>query len=136
MFGIEAFHCIYIYDNGQLSRLGPPTIDVSPGRTVVALIGQRVMLECTAQGDPTPGVYWVEPMRRRRGDVEPDAVDYSPTPGSAVVDIASVDREDEGTYRCVASNTGGTSEVLVQLSGIYSVSSLCCLCWIEIILTS
>lgn len=96
--------------------LGPPSIDVSPGRTVVALIGQRVLLECTAEGDPTPGVYWIEPARSRRGDVEPDSA-YVATPGSAVVDIASVEREDQGTYRCVASNTGGTSEVLVQLSG-------------------
>lgn len=61
---------------------------------------------------------WIEPVRRRRGDVEPEP-DFTleSTLGSAVVDIASVDREDEGTYRCVATNTGGTTEVLVQLTG-------------------
>lgn len=95
---------------------GPPSIDVSPGRTVVAIVGQRVTLECTAQGDPTPGVYWIEPVRRRRGDVEPES-EFVSTPGAAVVDIQSVEREDEGTYRCVATNDGGTSEVSVQLSG-------------------
>ncbi|XP_060586623.1 basement membrane-specific heparan sulfate proteoglycan core protein-like isoform X4 [Ruditapes philippinarum] len=97
---------------------GPPTITIQPSKTVYALIGQRVTLECTADGDPIPSVYWIEPVRRGRGDV-PLEVDPS-TPersfaGTAIVDIASVERDDQGTYTCVASNTGGRTEDRVQL---------------------
>jgi hypothetical protein len=101
--------------------LGPPTITIQPSKTVYALIGQRVTLECTADGDPIPSVYWIEPVRRGRGDV-PLEVDPS-TPersfaGTAIVDIASVERDDQGTYTCVASNTGGRTEDRVQLVGM------------------
>ena len=97
---------------------GPPTITLQPSQTVYALIGERVTLECTAQGEPTPQVYWVEPETVRRGDLPPDVEPYYPTSdGSAILDIASVSRGDQGNYRCVASNTGGTAEETVQLIG-------------------
>lgn len=106
---------------------GPPTITLQPSQTVYALIGQRVTLECTADGDPVPSVYWIEPVRRSRGDVplEPDTYEGSAEYGSAIVDIASVEREDQGTYTCVASNRGGRTEERVQLVGMLNLFFMC-----------
>ena len=90
-----------------------------------ALIGKRVTLECIAEGDPTPSVYWIEPSQPRRGDLAPDGLGYDVYEGSAVLDIASVGREDQGYYTCVATNSGGRTEDSLQLIGIL-LRTLCC----------
>ena len=92
-----------------------------------AIIGQRITLECTADGDPIPGVRWIQPARRGRGDV-PLEVDPITSEreyvGTAIVDIESVKREDQGRYTCVASNTGGRTEDTVLLVGTNNVPYL------------
>ncbi|XP_052760298.1 basement membrane-specific heparan sulfate proteoglycan core protein-like isoform X2 [Mya arenaria] len=98
---------------------GPPTINIQPSKIIYAIIGQRVRLECSADGDPIPSVYWIEPSRSARGDVPVDeSYDFSvaATPGSAVVDIGSFQRSDAGTYVCVAKNSGGQTQDRVQVS--------------------
>ena len=103
-------HCWFV--------LGPPSITLQPSQTVYALIGQRVTLECIAEGDPTPSVYWIEPSQPRRGDLAPDGLAYDVYEGSAILDIANVGREDQGYYTCVATNTGGRTEDSLQLIGM------------------
>ena len=98
--------------------VGPPSITLQPSKQVYALIGKRVTLECIAEGDPTPSVYWIEPSQPRRGDLAPDGLGYDVYEGSAVLDIASVGREDQGYYTCVATNSGGRTEDSLQLIGI------------------
>ena len=97
--------------------IGPPSITLQPSQTVYALVGQRVSLECTAEGDPTPSVYWIEPSEPRRGDLAPDGLGYDVYEGSAILDITNVGREDQGYYTCVATNSGGRTEDSLQLIG-------------------
>ena len=57
---------------------GLPVINIQPSRTVYAITGQRVTLKCSAEGDPTPTVYWIEPSRPCCGD--------TPVESSIVID--------------------------------------------------
>ncbi|XP_046397627.1 basement membrane-specific heparan sulfate proteoglycan core protein-like isoform X3 [Ischnura elegans] len=70
--------------------------------------GQRVRMECTADGDPTPTVSW---NRLQSG------YPYSPgeTKESAVFEITQASPSDSGTYTCEARNVLGTTQERVQL---------------------
>lgn len=89
-----------------------PTITISPGSNPVrAKIGQRLRLECRAQGDPAPTVSW----RRLRTGFLYDNIESKETQQIAVYDISRVTQTDEGTYSCTARNEAGLTEERVQV---------------------
>ena len=59
--------------------------------------GQRQTLECTASGNPKPTITWYKDNVKLTLN-DPSKTDYI---------ISSAQRKDQGTYRCVASVTGG-----------------------------
>ncbi|XP_043475593.1 lachesin-like [Leptopilina heterotoma] len=75
----------------------PPVINDNSTRSLVVSEGQTVQLECYADGYPTPRIFW-----RRENNVD------LPTGGTVyhgnILKIASVCKEDRGTYYCVAEN--------------------------------
>ncbi|XP_066985998.1 basement membrane-specific heparan sulfate proteoglycan core protein [Macrobrachium rosenbergii] len=74
-------------------------------------VGQRVRLECSAQGDPAPTVSW----QKLQHNFPANIPSQSALPTVAVYEIASATRADEGTYQCSARNAAGTSEERLQL---------------------
>ncbi|XP_064610527.1 LOW QUALITY PROTEIN: basement membrane-specific heparan sulfate proteoglycan core protein-like [Liolophura sinensis] len=92
---------------------GPPRIRVSPGNVVRVREGDSVRIECTAEGDPTPSVYWHE--RRETFPVAAGADAIPRQLGSAVLALNQVTRRDAGTFTCIAENTGGRVDQRIQL---------------------
>ena len=91
-----------------------PVVSVTPsGSPIKAKVGQRLRLECRAQGDPAPSVSW----RRLRTGFLYDAIDASnkETQQVAVYDINRVTQADEGTYSCTARNEAGLTEERLQI---------------------
>ncbi|XP_060073482.1 basement membrane-specific heparan sulfate proteoglycan core protein-like [Ylistrum balloti] len=122
--GAEAgeYVCTATNDMGSVSATavliiqGPPRIIIQPDRTIYAVVGQRVTVECIGQGDPTPSVYWRYHSAPQRGDIpqEPD-YDALATPGSATLTLENVRTSNTGNYVCVARNTAGTTQETVQI---------------------
>ncbi|XP_067659130.1 basement membrane-specific heparan sulfate proteoglycan core protein-like isoform X2 [Haliotis asinina] len=94
---------------------GPPKISILPSRKVTSLEGERVTLECTGEGEPTPNVFWRSDARRR-SDVLPEA-SYEDE-GSARLIFDSVAKSDAGRYVCIATNERGRDEASVDLEVI------------------
>ncbi|VDI13303.1 heparan sulfate proteoglycan 2 (perlecan) [Mytilus galloprovincialis] len=93
---------------------GPPRIVISPSKKVFAVIGQRVSLECTGEGDPIPRVQWKYERAQDSGDV-PKPVEGALSQGSATLTLNAVSRSDSGNYYCTANNVAGSVTETVQL---------------------
>ncbi|XP_034337833.2 basement membrane-specific heparan sulfate proteoglycan core protein isoform X5 [Magallana gigas] len=91
---------------------GPPRVIIQPSRTVYAVVGQRITLECIGQGSPTPSVYWRYDSAPNRGDLP---INLPQGAGSATLTIESVANTDSGNYVCVATNNVGTTENTAQI---------------------
>ncbi|XP_069115040.1 basement membrane-specific heparan sulfate proteoglycan core protein-like isoform X2 [Argopecten irradians] len=122
--GSEAgeYICTATNDMGSVSGTavliiqGPPRIVIQPDRTIYAVVGQRVTVECIGQGDPSPSVYWRYNTAPQRGDI-PQEPDYEAlaTIGSATLTLENVATTNTGNYVCVARNSAGTSQETVQI---------------------
>lgn len=74
--------------------------------------GHDVILECRAEGHPTPTVQW----HRQLASGQPDILSIARSAVSfAKLEIASVQTSDEGLYTCRASNEAGSHEEYLQL---------------------
>ncbi|XP_056009495.1 basement membrane-specific heparan sulfate proteoglycan core protein-like isoform X3 [Ostrea edulis] len=105
----------FISASATLLIAGPPRVVIQPSRTVYAVIGQRISLECVAQGVPTPSVYWRYESSPDRGDLPVSSVDSALKTGSATLTIESVSNVDTGNYVCVATNDAGSVEETAQI---------------------
>ncbi|XP_062367996.1 neuronal-glial cell adhesion molecule-like [Cinclus cinclus] len=91
--------------NSVQSRRPRLVVPRDPQPTHVALRGETLVLECIAEGLPTPWVSW----RRLNGPLPP---------GRAVLDnfnktlrLRSVSEADDGEYECTAQNGHGTARL-------------------------
>ncbi|CAH2101740.1 unnamed protein product [Euphydryas editha] len=84
----------------ELQVRRPPIISDNSTRSIVASEGESAQMECYAGGFPSPKISW----RRENNAI-------LPTGGSIyrgnILKIASVHKEDRGTYYCVAENGVG-----------------------------
>ncbi|OWR48771.1 lachesin [Danaus plexippus plexippus] len=84
----------------ELQVRRPPIISDNSTRSIVASEGESAKMECYAGGFPVPKISW----RRENNAI-------LPTGGSIyrgnILNIASVHKEDRGTYYCVAENGVG-----------------------------
>ncbi|KAL7669549.1 hypothetical protein ACOME3_010201 [Neoechinorhynchus agilis] len=82
-------------------------------RTRMIQSGTPVKLFCTVKANPVPKISWY----KGRSEIGPDddrfAISFQN--GVATLDIASVDVDDAGSYRCSAQNKLGTCETTCQL---------------------
>ncbi|XP_016071256.1 PREDICTED: contactin-2 isoform X1 [Miniopterus natalensis] len=83
-------------------RLFAPSIKARFPAETYALVGQQVILECFAFGNPVPRIKW----RKVDGSLSPQWATAEPT-----LQIPSISFEDEGTYECEAENSKGRDSV-------------------------
>lgn len=91
-----------------------PVVTISPSGAngpIRVKEGQRVRLECRAQGDPAPSVSW----RRLRTGFLFDSIDAKETQQVAIYDITRITQSDEGTYSCTGRNEAGLTEERIQI---------------------
>ncbi|KAM6177271.1 neural cell adhesion molecule L1-like protein [Erethizon dorsatum] len=111
-------------------RLLLPPPEIGSVSTVVILKGETLMLECFAEGLPTPEVEW----NKLGGDL-PKRSETKENHGN-MLKIENISYRDKGNYRCTASNFLGTAshdfQVVVEEpphwtkkpeSGVYSTGS-------------
>ncbi|KAK9737087.1 Laminin EGF domain [Popillia japonica] len=90
----------------------PPRIVLSHSTPLLIQQGHDVILECRAEGHPTPTVQW----HRQLASGQPDILSIARSAVSfAKLEIASVQTSDEGLYTCRASNEAGSHEEYLQL---------------------
>lgn len=95
----------------------PPIIHVTPEQTELTITeGDELKLECTAVGLPSPTVTWKTPIQVDAASQLPGFfVPYSRTQVQAVVHKYNVNRGDEGTYICQATNDAGSDEKYIYV---------------------
>ncbi|XP_028923525.1 neural cell adhesion molecule L1 isoform X1 [Ornithorhynchus anatinus] len=75
-----------------------------PSTRLVALRGQKLALECIAEGLPTPSITWSRPSAQlQKGRVTFE--NFNKT-----LWLEKVEEEDDGEYRCLAKNTQGSTQ--------------------------
>ncbi|KAG9270615.1 hemicentin-2-like [Astyanax mexicanus] len=77
-----------------------PKIQAVPA-SLKAVIGQAVVLQCSAQGEPLPQLSWFHNGR--------------PIGSERTFVIPTVQHSDSGTYSCVAKNSAGEDKIHTQL---------------------
>ena len=91
---------------------------LSPASPYRVRVGQRITMECVAEGDPLPTVQWEMPSQPTGvGAAVPERQER----GSAVLEIASVTQQHQGVYVCVANNGLGRTEGRMQLISMYNL---------------
>lgn len=88
---------------------GAPTITVEPVDNAVDA-GSTVVLNCQAEGEPTPAMEWSQRGRPLLGNDR-----FSSLPNGSLR-ISSVQKEDTAEYECVARNLMGSVLVRVTLT--------------------
>ncbi|XP_039667627.1 hemicentin-1 [Perca fluviatilis] len=107
------YMCVATNDAGVVERSvtltlqSAPTIVVEPVETVVDA-GSTVMLNCQAEGEPTPMIEWSRQGRPLLGN------DRFSTLSNGSLRISSAQKEDTAEYECVARNFLGS--VLVRVT--------------------
>ncbi|XP_063983473.1 basement membrane-specific heparan sulfate proteoglycan core protein-like isoform X6 [Diachasmimorpha longicaudata] len=99
----------------QLEVQSIPVITITPNTGIIRVReNERVRLTCTAEGYPQPSIVW-----NKHGQNYQPVYNSFPSPHaaplSAIHEIVSMSRNDEGSYTCQAVNTAGVSEERVQL---------------------
>lgn len=92
-----------------LGLSGAPTIVVEPVNTVVDA-GTTVVLNCQAEGEPTPVIEWSRQGRPLLGS------DHFSTLNNGSLRVSSVQQEDTAEYECVARNLLGSVLVRIALT--------------------
>jgi titin len=87
---------------------------VRPLVPVKASDGESAKLICTVSGKPIPTISWFQGQRELQPsrDFQPT---YDSTTGIATLFIAEVFPDDEGVYRCKATNKHGVAECEANL---------------------
>ncbi|XP_047486489.1 basement membrane-specific heparan sulfate proteoglycan core protein-like isoform X29 [Penaeus chinensis] len=89
-----------------------PVITIRPGPSPYMLrVGERMRLECSARGDPSPSVTW----QKLEVNFPTTVPSQSTAPNVAVYEVPSASKSDSGTYQCSANNAAGLSEERIQI---------------------
>ncbi|XP_053341492.1 hemicentin-1 [Clarias gariepinus] len=110
-----SYVCVATNDAGVVERTVTLTLQSSPVFTVepvdiVADSGSIVVLNCQAQGEPTPVIEWA---RQGRPLLSNDRIT---TLSNGSLRLSSAQKEDTAEYECVARNLLGSSLVHVALT--------------------
>uniref|UniRef100_G1PPL6 Neural cell adhesion molecule L1 n=1 Tax=Myotis lucifugus TaxID=59463 RepID=G1PPL6_MYOLU len=88
--------------NSMIDRKPRLLFPTNASSHLVALQGQPLVLECIAEGFPTPTIKWLRPS----GPMPADRVTYQNH--NKTLHLLNVGEEDDGEYRCVAENSLGS----------------------------
>lgn len=89
--------------NSMIDRKPRLLFPTNSSSYLVALQGQPLVLECIAEGFPTPSISWL----RLSGSMPADRVIYQNH--NKTLQLLNVSEEDDGKYRCLAENSLGTA---------------------------
>ncbi|KAM3875993.1 hemicentin-1 [Diretmus argenteus] len=109
------YMCVATNDAGVVERSvtltlqSVPSITVEPMETVVDA-GTTVVLNCQAEGEPTPAIEWSRQGRPLLGS------DRFSTLSNGSLRVSSAQKEDTAEYECVARNLLGSVLVRVTLT--------------------
>ena len=94
---------------------------LSPLEDVAIQVGGRLVLICNVSADPIARISWT----KNNLTLPPH---YKLEAGNSTLVIESVSFEDDGEYRCVATNRQGnvSSRATVEVQGTWSASRDCC----------
>ncbi|CAB1318474.1 unnamed protein product [Coregonus sp. 'balchen'] len=90
-----------------LSVTAPPIFTKTPPPVMETLVGNPLSLACVAHGNPLPTITWAKDGTLIGGD----KVEVL----SGTLSLRAVDRESEGQYECLASNTEGNVTHVTKL---------------------
>ncbi|XP_042860326.1 basement membrane-specific heparan sulfate proteoglycan core protein-like isoform X47 [Penaeus japonicus] len=89
-----------------------PVITIRPGPSPYTVrVGERLRLECSARGDPSPSVNW----QKLEVNFPSNVPSQSTAPNVAVYEVPAASKSDSGTYQCSANNAAGLSEERIQV---------------------
>ncbi|XP_065771927.1 neural cell adhesion molecule L1 isoform X6 [Muntiacus reevesi] len=88
--------------NSMMDRKPRLLFPTNSSSHLVALQGQPLVLECIAEGFPTPTIKWLRPS----GPMPADRVTYQNH--NKTLQLLNVVEEDDGEYRCLAENSLGS----------------------------
>nr|XP_019610701.1 PREDICTED: neural cell adhesion molecule L1 isoform X2 [Rhinolophus sinicus] len=88
--------------NSMIDRRPRLLFPANASSHLVALQGQPLVLECIAEGFPTPTIKWLRPS----GPMPADRVTYQNH--NKTLHLLDVGEEDDGEYRCLAENSLGS----------------------------
>ncbi|XP_010833730.1 PREDICTED: neural cell adhesion molecule L1-like, partial [Bison bison bison] len=88
--------------NSMMDRKPHLLFPTNSSSHLVALQGQPLILECIAEGFPTPTIKWLRPS----GPMPADRVTYQNH--NKTLQLLNVGEEDDGEYRCLAENSLGS----------------------------
>ncbi|KAM6151864.1 neural cell adhesion molecule L1 [Rhynchocyon petersi] len=89
--------------NSMIDRKPRLLFPTNSSSHLVALQGQPLVLECIAEGFPTPTIKWL----RLSGPMPADRVAYQNH--NKTLQLVNVGEEDDGEYHCLAENALGTA---------------------------
>ncbi|XP_058514927.1 neural cell adhesion molecule L1 [Ochotona princeps] len=89
--------------NSMIDRKPRLLFPANSSSHLVALQGQPLVLECIAEGFPTPTIKWLRPS----SPMPTDRVTYQNH--NKTLQLMNVGEEDDGEYRCLAENSLGTA---------------------------
>uniref|UniRef100_A0A3B3YFC9 Ig-like domain-containing protein n=1 Tax=Poecilia mexicana TaxID=48701 RepID=A0A3B3YFC9_9TELE len=107
---LSAFSDSALFDHFTCQK---PKIRNRKMQQVVAREGQPVSFVCRADGDPTPAIIWISPLRRRITAKSSGRITVLP---SGTLEIRYAQLTDSGTYICIASNAGGNDTYFATLT--------------------
>lgn len=90
-------------------RIIPDTIELTVTES------DELKLECTAEGNPRPSVYWKSPSSYQRGESVSNVYGAPAALPQGIIHKYNIGREDEGTYICHASNAAGEDEKYITV---------------------
>uniref|UniRef100_A0A2K5RLI9 Neural cell adhesion molecule L1 n=1 Tax=Cebus imitator TaxID=2715852 RepID=A0A2K5RLI9_CEBIM len=90
--------------NSMIDRKPRLLFPTNSSSHLVALQGQPLVLECIAEGFPTPTIKWLRPS----GPMPADRVTYQNH--NKTLQLLNVGEEDDGEYRCLAENSLGSAQ--------------------------
>ncbi|XP_049878315.1 hemicentin-2-like [Pectinophora gossypiella] len=93
----------------------PPNIEPPKESTLNVNVGDHLALPCRADGNPKPSIRWVFHSL----DVRSPASNLKGQEATGMLMLPRIQVEKQGYYTCIASNTGGSSNITYEVR-VYS----------------
>lgn len=83
--------------------VAPPRFSVTPEDMIYVNLGDAIILNCQAEGTPTPEILWYKDAN----PVEPNGRDVGIFNDGTELRLSTIKTEDIGDYTCIARNGEG-----------------------------
>lgn len=110
-----------LFQRAELEQCLKPSVMTSATK-ITSAVGSNVLLRCDATGYPTPQLVWT---RSDSSPVNYTVIQESPGEGArwSIMSLTGISYRDAGDYRCKAKNLAGTSEAVVSVTVVGTVTT-------------